>query len=159
GISTTSAVWGGTTIITPSEESVDNVKVVSNSYDAENGRFGGAQIQVTSKSGTNDFHGSLFFYAHRPGLSAFQKYNGPNQKPQRDNSFFDQLGGSVGGPIWKNKVFFFFNYETIRSPKAQANTANNWYETPEFDSSAPAGSIAAQYLTFPGAGVNSTAIN
>jgi hypothetical protein len=159
GISTTSAVWGGTTIITPSEESVDNVKVVSNSYDAESGRFGGAQIQVTSKSGTNDFHGSLFFYAHRPGLDAYQPFNGNNKKVLRDNSFFDQLGGSVGGPIWKNKIFAFFNYETIRSPQAQTNIANGWYETPAFDKSAPAGSIAATYLSFPGAGVVSRGIN
>jgi Carboxypeptidase regulatory-like domain len=159
GISTTSAVWGGTTIITPSEESVDNVKVVSNSYDAESGRFGGAQIQVTSKSGTNDFHGSLFFYAHRPGLAAFQRFNGQNNKVLRDNSFFDQLGGSVGGPIWKNKIFAFFNYETIRSPQAQTNVANGWYDTPAFDKSAPAGSIAATYLGFPGSGVVSRGIN
>jgi len=159
GISTTSAVWGGTTIITPSEESVDNVKVVSNSYDAESGRFGGAQIQVTSKSGTNDVHGSLFFYAHRPGLDAYQPFNGQNNKVLRDNSFFDQLGGSVGGPIWKNKLFAFFNYETIRSPQAQTNIANGWYDTPAFDKSAPAGSIAAKYLSFPGSGVVSTGIN
>jgi len=51
GISTTSVVWGGSTVITPSEDSVDNVKIVSNSYDAENGRFSGAQIQITSKGG------------------------------------------------------------------------------------------------------------
>src|SRR5262245_47644113 len=70
GISTTSAVWGGTTIITPSEDSVENVKVVSHGYDAENGRFSGAQVQVTSKSGTNQYHGSLFWTAHRPGLDA-----------------------------------------------------------------------------------------
>jgi hypothetical protein len=159
GISTTSAVWGGTTIITPSEESVDNVKVVSNSYDAESGRFGGAQIQVTSKSGTNDFHGSLFFYAHRPGLDAYQPFNGLRQLPLRDNSFFDQLGGSVGGPIWKNKIFAFFNYETIRSPQAQTNIANGWYDTPAFDKLAPAGSIAATYLSFPGSGVVSRGIN
>ena len=66
GISTTSAVWGGSTVITPSEDSVDSVKVVSNAYDAENGRFTGAQVQITSKSGTNDFHGSLFFTTHQP---------------------------------------------------------------------------------------------
>jgi hypothetical protein len=159
GISTTSAVWGGTTIITPSEESVDSVKVVSNSYDAESGRFGGAQIQVTSKSGTNDFHGSLFFYAHRPGLDAYQRFNGNNNKVLRDNSFFDQLGGSVGGPIWKNKIFAFFNYETIRSPQAQTNIANGWYDTPAFDKLAPTGSIAATYLSFPGSGVVSKGIN
>jgi hypothetical protein len=70
GISTSSAVWGGTTIITPSEDSVESVKVVSNAYDAENARFSGAQIEVTTKSGGNDFHGSFFFTAHRPGLNA-----------------------------------------------------------------------------------------
>jgi len=58
GISTTSVVWGGSTVITPSEDSVDNVKIVSNSYDAENGRFSGAQIQITSKGGTNSLHGT-----------------------------------------------------------------------------------------------------
>ncbi|HJT70359.1 MAG TPA: TonB-dependent receptor [Terriglobales bacterium] len=159
GISTTSAVWGGTTIITPSEDSVDNVKVVSNAYDAENGRFSGAQIQITSKSGTNNFHGSLFFEAHRPGLDAYQRFNGQGNKVLRDDSFFDQLGGSVGGPIWKNKVFAFFNYETVRSPQAQTNIANGWYDTPSFDSSAPAGSIAATYLSFPGSAVVNRGIN
>jgi len=159
GISTTSAVWGGTTVITPSEDSVQSVKVVSNGYDAEQGRFSGAQIQVTSKSGTNQFHGSLFFVAHRPGLDAYQRFNGSGNSKLRDNSFFDQFGGSVGGPIWKNKIFAFFDYETVRSPKAQANIANGWYDTSAFDSSAPAGSIAATYLTFPGSGVVSKGIN
>ena len=115
GIATTSAVWGGTTVITPSEDSVQNVKIVSNNYDAELGRFSGAQIQVTSKSGTNQVHGSLFFTMHRPNLNATQRYNGPHQQPLRDPNFFDQFGGSVGGPIWKNKVFAFFNYETVRT--------------------------------------------
>ena len=53
GISTVSAVWGGASVITPSEDSVQYVTIVSNSYDAENGRFSGSHIQVTSKSGTN----------------------------------------------------------------------------------------------------------
>jgi len=110
GISTTSAVWGGTTIITPTEDSVDSVKIVSNSYDAEDGRFAGGQVKVISKSGSNQFHGSLFFTAHRPGLNAFQPFNGLNNKPLRDNFFFNQFGGSVGGPIWKNKIFAFFAY-------------------------------------------------
>src|SRR6266404_2134801 len=159
GISTTSAVWGGTTIITPSEDSVESVKVLSNGYDAEFGRFSGAQIQVISKSGTNDFHGSAFFAAHRPGLSAYQRFNGQGNKGLRDNSFFDQFGGGVGGPIWKNKVFFFFNWETVRSPKAQTNISNGWYETSAFDAAAPAGSIAAKYLSFPGAAVVNQGIN
>ena len=53
GISTVSAVWGGTSVITPSEDSVGDMKIVSNSYDASAGRFSGGQIQVTTKSGTN----------------------------------------------------------------------------------------------------------
>jgi hypothetical protein len=160
GITTNSAVWGGTTVITPSEDSVDNVKVVSNSYDAENGRFNGAQIQVTSKSGTNQIHGSLFFTMHRPNLNADQPYNGPGNPKLRDPNFFDQFGGSVGGPIWRNKVFFFFNYETVRTPAAVPNPQYGWYDTPAFDALATAGGpIAATYLTFPGNGVISTTIS
>ena len=151
GISTTSAVWGGATIVTPSEDSVDNVKIVTNSYDAEDGRFSGAQLQITSKSGTNDFHGSLFYTTHQPNLNAYQRYNGGNSVT-RDNNKFNQFGGSVGGPIWKNKIFAFFNYETVRQPNSDV-TGNGWYDTAAFAALAPSGSIAAQYLSFPGNGV------
>ncbi|MBS1867552.1 MAG: TonB-dependent receptor, partial [Acidobacteria bacterium] len=158
GISTTSAVWGGTTIITPSADSVESVKVVSNGYDAENGRFSGAQVQVISKSGSNDFHGGAFYTAHRPGLNAFQRFNGQGNSPLRDDNQFNQMGGNIGGPIWKNKIFFFFNYETVREPNS-STPANGWYETSSLASSAPSGSIASQYLGFPGSSVVSTAIN
>jgi hypothetical protein len=152
GISTTSAVWGGSTVITPSEDSVENVKIVSNSYDAENGRFSGAQVQITSKSGSNQFHGSLFFTAHQPNLNAYQPYNGYKNAVVRDDNKYNQFGGSLGGPIWKNKIFFFFNYETVREPNSNL-TGNGWYDTAAFDALAPAGSIAARYLSFPGNGV------
>jgi hypothetical protein len=155
GISTSSAVWGGTTIITPSEESVESVKVLSNGYDAEVGRFSGAQISVTTKSGTNDIHGSLFLTTHQPNLNAFQRFNGQGIKVTRDENKFEQFGGSVGGPVWKNKIFVFFGYETIREPFSNVQ-ANGWYDTPAFDALAPAGSIAAKYLSFPGNGVVGT---
>jgi Carboxypeptidase regulatory-like domain len=160
GISTVSAVWGGASVVTPSEDSVDSVTVVSNNYDAENGRFSGAQIQVISKSGTNHFHGSAFFKASRPGLNAYQRFNGyhPNITPtstpadkgvNRDTNRTNNYGGSLGGPIWKDKIFAFFNYET--SPIASSTTAQQWFETPAFDSSAATtGSIAATYLAYPG---------
>jgi hypothetical protein len=161
GISTASAVWGGRTVITPSEESVGDVKILSNAYDAEDGRFSGAQIQVTSKSGTNDLHGSLFFNAHRPGLNAYQSYNGPfaaggTSPVLRNEDRFNQYGGSIGGPIWKNRIFAFFSYET--SPENSATTTTGWYETSAFDKLGPANSIAAQFLTFPGAGVSAKGI-
>ncbi|MGH9510968.1 MAG: carboxypeptidase regulatory-like domain-containing protein [Terriglobales bacterium] len=158
GISTTSAVWGGSTVITPSEDSVQDVKIVSNSYDAEDGRFTGAQVQITSKSGGNQVHGSLFFTTHQPNLNAYQRYNGQGQKTQRDNNKFNQFGGSVGGPIWKNKIFAFFNYETVREPNSNLS-GSGWYDTPAFDALAPTGSIAAKYLSFPGNAVVNNGIS
>jgi len=166
GISTVSAVWGGASVITPSEDSVQDMKVVSNNYDAENGRFSGAQIQVTSKSGTNNLHGSAFFKASRPGLNAYQTYNGlgsllpgtPQQRGlNRNDARFNNYGGSLGGPIRKNKIFAFFNWET--SPLTEVATAQGWYETSQFDSTAaPAGSVAATYLSFPGNAVSASGI-
>ncbi|NYF51331.1 TonB-dependent receptor [Tunturiibacter gelidoferens] len=165
GISTVSAVWGGTSVITPTEDSVGNVKIVSNTYDAENGRFSGAQIQVTSKAGTNDFHGSLFFRASRPGLNAYQKYNGPGSLTPgtasergllRDTQRFNQYGGSIGGPILKNRLFAFFAYETQRN--SSSVTSTGWYETSAFAALAPANSISKTFLTFPGAGVSSAGL-
>ena len=161
GISTSSAVWGGTSVITPSEDSIGDIKIVSNGYDAENGRFSGAQIQVTSKTGTNQFHGSLFFRANRPGLNAYQRYNGPGSLAPgtpasrgliKDTSDFNQYGGSVGGPILKNRIFFFFNYEA--EPTNSRTTGTGWYDTAAFDALAPAGSIASTFLTFPGNAVS-----
>jgi hypothetical protein len=160
GISTVSAVWGGASVVTPSEDSVQNVTVVSNSYDAENGRFSGAQIQVISKSGTNHLRGSAFFKASRPGLNAYQRFNGyhpgitPSSTPadkgvNKDTDRTNNYGASLGGPIWKNKIFAFFNYET--SPLASLATSQQWLETSQFDSSAATtGSIAAKYLSYPG---------
>lgn len=164
GISTVSAVWGGTSIITPSEDSVEDMHVVSNSYDAENGRFSGANIQITTRGGTNHLHGSAFFKASRPGLNAYQRWNGtgsnkagtPEERGvNRDESRFNQYGGSLGGPIWKNKIFAFFNYET--SPLSSAATTQGWYETSQFDASAAAsGSIASKYLSYKGEGVSAS---
>jgi Carboxypeptidase regulatory-like domain len=159
GISTTSAVWGGTTVITPSEDSIESVKVVTNSYDAEYGRFTGAQLQLTSMSGTNQYHGDLFFTMHRPGFNAYQRFDGEGNSVLKDPYFFDQLGGNVGGPIWKNKIFAFFNYETIRAPQGQAVIGNGWYDTAAFDGLAPSSSIASKYLTLPGSAVVSRGIN
>src|ERR1035437_507541 len=159
GISTVSAVWGGTTIITPNEDSIDNVRIVTNDYDAENGRFSGAETMVTSKSGTNKLHGSAFFAIHRPGLNAnnrhpFSSATGSPISKNRDNARFNQYGGSIGGPILKDKLFAFFSYEA--SPNSSTSSGFGWYETSAFQKSAPANSLAAKYLSFPGGTVAGT---
>jgi hypothetical protein len=173
GISTVSAVWGGSTVVTPSEDSVGNVKVLTNAYDAENGRFSGALTQITSKSGTNEFHGSFFIEVARPGLNAYQRWNGPSSVQSvdpvtglkktpsergllRDEDRYNQLGGSIGGPIWKNKVFAFFSYEG--QSQTVPVTGTGWFPTTALTPLAPANSIASTYLNFKGSAVLGTVI-
>jgi Carboxypeptidase regulatory-like domain/TonB dependent receptor len=152
GVEVNSLAWGGAAVITPNEESVKEVRVSSNYYSAENGRNSGAQVEVVSQNGTNEYHGSIFIKMDRPGLNAFQRYNGPGgpSADERVTNRFNQIGGSVGGPIVKNRLFVFFSYETLRN--STVNTNNTWAETPQFLGQAPAGSIANKLLTFPGEG-------
>jgi hypothetical protein len=172
GISTASAVWGGATIITPSEDSVGNLKIITNAYDAENGRFSGALTEITSKSGTNNLHGSFFIQITRPGLNAYQRWNGPSSVEAfdstgarltadqrgllRDEDRYNQLGGSIGGPIWKNRIFAFFAYEG--QSQSVATTSTQWFPTTAFAALAPANSISSTYLNFKGAAVAGTVI-
>ena len=170
GISTSSANWGGASVITPSEESIDYMKVSSNAYDAEFGRFSGNAIQITSKSGSNSYHGSLFFKADRPGLNAYGRWNGSSTTDPskallsptlrgfaRDVSRFNQFGGSVGGPVLHDKLFAFFAYETYRN--STSTPAQALYETPHLAASAPAGSIAAKYFAYPGELIQGTQVS
>ncbi len=153
GVEVNSLAWGGASVITPNEESVKEIRVVSNNYSAENGRNSGAQVLVVSQNGTNDYHGSFFFKFHRPGLNAYQSWNGPGTPSpvQRDNARFNQFGGSAGGPVIKDKLFAFFSYETLRNNSV--NTGTGWYETPQFlQSAGPTGSIARSLLSYPGEG-------
>lgn len=158
GIEVNSLAWGGAAVITPNEESVKEVTVQSSPYSAENGRNSGAQTLLVSKNGTNEFHGSAVFRANRPGLNAYQRYNGPGVPVQRDTDRFNQWAGSIGGPVIRNHLFFFFSYETLRN--STASLANNWYETPQFLAAAKGvpNSIAAQIAGYPGEGVSSNAI-
>jgi hypothetical protein len=154
GVSVNSLDWGGAAIITPNEESVKEVRITSNSYDAEYGRGNGAQVEVVSQSGTNNFHGSAFIKLDRPGLDAYQPWNGPGSPSpvQRVDNRFNQMGGSIGGPIIKNKLFAFFSYETLRDDSVSPGTA--WVETPQFLTAVAGltGNISSIYGAFPGEG-------
>lgn len=154
GVEVNSLDWGGAAIITPNEESVKEVRVTSSQYSAVNGRNSGAQVEVVSQNGTNEVHGSLFIKIDRPGLDAFQKVNNPNNpgSVQRVSNRFNQIGGSVGGPIIKNRLFAFFSYETLRN--SSVNPGTGWVETPQFLQAvgAQTGFISGALLSFPGEG-------
>ena len=151
GVSINSVTWAGAAVVTPSEDSIKELKVVANGYDAQYGRTSSTQIQAISQNGTNQFHGTAFFKVDRPGLNAFQRYS-PNGNEVRNTSRFNQLGGTLGGPIWRDHIFAFFSYETIRNKST--STGGGWYDTAEFDKLGPSGSISSKYLTLKGAGAS-----
>ncbi|HKI04487.1 MAG TPA: TonB-dependent receptor [Thermoanaerobaculia bacterium] len=99
-----------------SQDAVQEFQVNRNAYSAEYGRAGGAVINVVTKSGTNEFHGSLFEFYRDKSLNANSFVN-KTAVPERPKSpyHFDQFGGSLGGPIKRDKAFFFVNYDGQRN--------------------------------------------
>jgi outer membrane receptor protein involved in Fe transport len=92
--------------LNPPNESLQEFKAISNNYSAEFGRTGGGLILMTTRSGTNEYHGAVYEWLRNDALNA-RTFFAPEKAPLRYNIF----GGSVGGPVIKNKTFFFFNYE------------------------------------------------
>jgi hypothetical protein len=136
GVGVNSLEWGGAAVITPSVEAVQEITVLSNDYDASDGRSSGAHIKTVTKSGTNAFHGGGLFLYHDPNFNAFNRFGGYTtgvgfQPTVRDEDAFRQFAGTLGGPIVKNKVFFFFNYEGLRA--RNTTFENNWVETSQID--------------------------
>jgi hypothetical protein len=138
GVSVNSLEWGGAAVITPSIESVQEITVLSNDYDASDGRSSGAHIKTVTKSGTNALHGGGLFLYHDPNLNAYNKFSGYDEgvgftPPQRYDDALRQFAATLGGPIIRNKLFFFFNYEGARDHNTTFE--NNWVETPQYDAS------------------------
>ncbi|MFB3826650.1 MAG: TonB-dependent receptor domain-containing protein [Bryobacteraceae bacterium] len=92
--------------LNPPNESLQEFKVLANNYPAEYGRSGSGFIVMTTRGGTNDLHGAAYEWLRNDKLNA-RTFFSAGKAPLRYNIF----GGSLGGPIRKNKTFFFFNYE------------------------------------------------
>jgi hypothetical protein len=105
----------------PLIESVQEFKVENNSFSAEFGNNGGTIVNMVLKSGTNAFHGSGWYFLQRSQMNARDFFNPePNPKPESQR---DQEGFSIGGPIKRNKTFFFVDFEKVRSNSAFNNVA------------------------------------
>ena len=91
-------------------ETVQEFRVESSNYPAEYGTGTGGQISIVTKSGGNQFHGSIFEYMRNDAFDARNFFDGNNKSPLRLNQF----GGSIGGKIIKDKLFFFGHYEGLR---------------------------------------------
>ena len=106
---------GGTTFVgyLPSVEAIQEFKVQNNSFSAEYGSNGGTVVSLVTKSGSNSWHGSGWDFFRRPGLDANDFFSNRAGEPKGDYAH-DQYGASLGGPIRKEKTFFFADYERTR---------------------------------------------
>jgi hypothetical protein len=107
---------GSTTIMDyePAIEDVQEFSVQNNSFSAEYGNNGGTVVDFVTKSGTNQFHGIGWYYMGRPGFDAQNFFSNMAGIP-RASFAFDEYGGSFGGPIKKDKTFFFFDLQGQRN--------------------------------------------
>jgi hypothetical protein len=107
--------------VIPSPDAIQEFKVQTDNYSAEYGRAGGAIINATTRSGTNQFHGGVYDYLRNTVLNAFGPFYGTGVKPTLVQN---QFGGTFGGPVLKGKLFFFIDYEGLRSVSHSLLTAN-----------------------------------
>jgi Carboxypeptidase regulatory-like domain len=106
-------VHNGAALI-PNLDSISEFRIITNNFNAEYGNYSGGQINVVTKSGTNSFHGDLFEYLRNTDLDARNYYS-----PTRGVYIQNQFGGVIGGPIKKNKMFFFGDYQGTRQTIGQ----------------------------------------
>jgi hypothetical protein len=139
---------GGTPLIYPSLDAIQELQVQTLNFTAEYGRNNGTVVNIVTKSGTNHLHGSVFYSARNTAFDARDFFDQLQKTPLHQNQF----GGSVGGPIIKDKTFFFMDYEGSRLSAGAPSVFVS--ETPAFRQSVISGSpntLAAMfYQDFPG---------
>ena len=108
----------GTAII-PNLDSIEEFRIITNNFDAEYGNYSGGQVNVVTKSGANKLHGDAFEFNRNTA------FNGRNYFADSIGKFIqNQFGGTLGGPIKRDKVFFFVDYQGTRSIQGQTVTTN-----------------------------------
>jgi hypothetical protein len=111
---------GGGTSISPNPEIVQSIDIRTNDFDAQKGRNGGATVEVFTKSGANDIHGTLDFYFLNNTLSARTEHESSVPKFRRQ-----EMGAIIGGPIIKNKLFYYGGIDVLRSSTTSAYQATD----------------------------------
>src|SRR5262249_46497960 len=115
-------------MVHPSIDAIQEFKVETANYSAEFGRAAGGVISVSIKSGTNQWHGSAFEFLRNDALDAsdfFANRSGLRRPPLR----YNQFGGTVGGPVWRNHTFFFASFQGTRNHRS--NTITTTVPLPE----------------------------
>jgi Carboxypeptidase regulatory-like domain/TonB dependent receptor len=108
--------------VRPSVDAIREFEMLTSTYDASFGRNPGAQVNVILNSGSNDFHGSLFEFHRNAALDA-RNFFAPAEEP-KPKYIRNQFGGALGGPIKRNRTFFFADYEGTRSREGITRITN-----------------------------------
>src|ERR1700729_359674 len=108
GANAEEGVHNGAAMI-PNLDSIAQFRIITNNFDAEYGNYSGGQVNVVTKSGTNQYHGTVFDFLRNTDLDARNYYS-----PTRGVYIQNQFGGTAGGPIRKNKMFWFADYQGTR---------------------------------------------
>jgi hypothetical protein len=126
----------------PPADAIETTHVVTNSFDAEQGMAGGAAVDVQVKSGTNHFHGDAHEFRTDQNLAARNYFNtDPKLFPKKNRNNQNQFGGAVGGPIKRDKLFFFGDYE---------RTTQRQLAGPDTRTLPTAGMITGDFRSLPG---------
>jgi hypothetical protein len=110
--------WLQTVVVFPSVDAIDEFKLQTSTYSAEFGRSLGGVVNLQIKSGSNEFHGSAFEFHRNSKFDANNFFNNANQRPKPDFKQ-NQFGGTLGGPIFRGKTFFFGDYQGLRLEAGQ----------------------------------------
>ena len=129
----------------PPEDAIETVNIATNSFDAEQGMVNGAAINVVTRSGTNAFHGDAYEFHTDDHLKAENFFSPPPSLFKRSLNIFNQFGGSVGGPIKRDKLFFFGDYMGTRQVLAPSNFSP---QTVPFGSLQYSNATSANYFDF-----------
>lgn len=118
---------GGPNLFVDNQDAVAEFQIITNNYSAQYGRNQGAIVNIVTKSGSNTWHGSAFeFHRNSSALDAMtNQERAEPSRSQRDKFISNVFGGTVGGPIVKNKAFFFFDGQLIRQRQQLAFAAGN----------------------------------
>ena len=119
----TSVPGGGFGLLSINPDSAEEFRVITDNFNAEFGRNNGAIIDVITKSGTNSFHGGVYEFGRWNGFGGARDYFNRTVDGPMNPYVRNQFGGSIGGPIVKNKTFFFFNIELDRFRTTLTNNA------------------------------------
>ena len=128
GVSNNNEWLGGTPEISPSVEALQSFQVQTANFSAEYGRNNGAIVIATTRAGSNAFHGSVYDYIRNPIFDAGNEFDQP--LTGKSNIHRNDFGVSFGGPIRKDKTFFFFNYEGLQ--ESDSSTLLSIGETPQY---------------------------